>query len=53
MMWTFLFGLINPLSRIFRTIDAKVKNETERQRIKSEASIAYVNAQIAVMNGPG
>lgn len=40
-MWTFLFGLINPLSRIFRTIDAKIENETERQRIKSEAISRY------------
>lgn len=52
-MLAFLLGLINPLSRILKTIDNKVDNATERDRIKAETVQAYVNAQAQVLTGRG
>lgn len=54
-MWLTLakFFLGNPLGRIFDTIDKKMDNETERTRIKTEAIGKYVDAQMAVLTGPG
>lgn len=45
MILSWLLGLINPLSRLLRTIDNRVDNETERQRIQAETVQAYVVEQ--------
>lgn len=39
-----------PLSRILDTIDHRVDNETERERIKTSAVETYVNAQAGIAN---
>lgn len=39
-----------PLDRILSSIDHKVDNQTERERIKTEAVAAYVNAHVAIAN---
>jgi hypothetical protein len=44
-MISFLLGLINPLGKILKLIDAKVSNDTERERIRAETIQTYVNAQ--------
>ena len=52
-MLGFLISLISPLSRILRTVDAKIKNETDRQRIKAELVAKAAEQQTAMLNGPG
>lgn len=52
-MLAFLLGLINPLGKILATIDNRVDNETERERIKAETVQSYVNAQAQVLTGRG
>lgn len=42
-----------PLDRIFKTIDTSIDNETERQRIKTEAVQSYLSAQVSVLTGRG
>ena len=49
-MLGFLISLISPLSRILRTVDAKIKNETDRQRIKAEL-VAKAAEQQTARNG--
>jgi hypothetical protein len=39
-----------PLDRILDTVDHKVDNATERERIKTEAVTAYVSAQASIAN---
>lgn len=39
-----------PLDRILTSIDRKVDNETERERIKTEAVTSYVTAQVSIAN---
>lgn len=41
------------LDRILDTVDHKVDNETERERIKAETVSAYMRAQVAVLTGRG
>ncbi len=48
-MLAFLLGLINPLSRILDTIDAKIDSDVEKERIKTEAAISFVNAKADVI----
>lgn len=50
-----LLGLFlgGPLSRILDTVDRKVDNETERERIKTDAVRTYVDAQSRVLTGRG
>lgn len=43
-MIQFLVGLVNPLSRILRTIENNTDNETERQRIVGDVISRYVAA---------
>lgn len=52
-MIAWLLSLINPLSRILSTIDNRVDNETERERIKAQTVEAYVAAQAQVLTGRG
>lgn len=52
-MFSWLLSLINPLSRILSTIDTRVTNETERERIKAETVQSYVDAQARVLTGRG
>lgn len=40
----------NTLGRILDSIDSRVDNQTERERIKTEAVSAYVNAQVQIAN---
>lgn len=42
-----------PLDRIFKTVDHSIDNETERQRIKTQAVQSYLTAQVAVLTGRG
>lgn len=54
MLWgAFLGFLRGPLDRILSTIDNRVDNITERERIKTEAVQSYVNAQAQVLTGRG
>ena len=39
-----------PLDRLFQTIDHKIDNETERERIKTEAVSRYVEASVSQAN---
>lgn len=41
------------ISRILDTIDKRVDNDTERERIKTQAVETYVNAQAQVLTGRG
>lgn len=41
------------LDRILSSIDHKVDNQTERERIKSEVVSDYMKAQASVLTGPG
>jgi hypothetical protein len=41
------------LDRILDTVDMKVNNETERERIKSEVIAEYLKAQATVLTGRG
>jgi len=52
-MIAFILGLFNPLSRLLKTLDNKIDNETERERIKAETVQAYVAAQAQVLTGRG
>lgn len=52
-MLTWLLSFINPLSRILKSIDNKVDNETERERIKSEVTKTYFQTQAQILTGPG
>ena len=51
-MLSFLLSLISPLSRILRTVDAKIENETERKRIKADLVAKAAEQQTAMLNGP-
>lgn len=42
-----------PLSRILDTVDHKIDNETERERVKADVVKAYASAQVAVLTGRG
>lgn len=42
-----------PLDQIFKTIDASVNNETQRESIKSELAKTYLNAQVSTLTGRG
>jgi hypothetical protein len=55
LMFTLLklaFGWLlgGPLDRILTTIDKKMDNETEREKIKTEAISQYVKAHVAIAN---
>lgn len=39
-----------PLSRILDTVDHKIDNATERERIKTEAVTEYVKAHVGIAN---
>lgn len=53
-MWKLVtLFLGGPLSRILDTVDKKVDNETERERIKTQAVETYVDAQARVLTGKG
>lgn len=52
-MLSFLFSLLNPLSRILNTIDKNTDAATDRERIRAQAVENYVNAQASVLNGRG
>jgi hypothetical protein len=41
------------LDRILDTVDTRVNNETERERIKSEVVTEYLKAQATVLTGRG
>lgn len=46
----FLASLFSgPLARLLKTIDNRVDNETERERIKAETVQAYVSAQASTL----
>jgi hypothetical protein len=54
MIWSLVLGFFRgPLDRILSTIDRKVDNDTERERIKTEAVQSYVSAQAQVLTGNG
>lgn len=42
-----------PLDRILSTVDHKIDNETERERVKTEAVKTYIDAQTKVLTGRG
>lgn len=42
-----------PLDRIFKTVDHSIDNETERQRIKTQAVESYLSAQVSILTGRG
>jgi hypothetical protein len=55
-MWSTIAGLFlgkNPLSRILDTVDSKFDNDTEREKAKLAVVNTYVQAQVAVLTGPG
>lgn len=49
----FSFLMSGPLDRLLQTIDSKVDNDTQREKIKSDTVQAYVSAQAAVLTGRG
>lgn len=51
--WGLSFITGGSISRILDTIDKRVDNETERERIKTQAVESYVNAQAQVLTGRG
>lgn len=42
-----------PLDRILTTVDRKMDNETERERVKAKAVETYIDAQTRVLTGRG
>jgi hypothetical protein len=48
-MISFLLGLINPLGKLLKIIDAKIDSDVEKERIKAETVQNYVNAQAATI----
>lgn len=38
------------LDRILKTVDHRIDNETEREKVKTRAVEAYVNAQVSIAN---
>ena len=38
------------LDRILKTVDHRIDNETEREKVKTQAVEAYVNAQVSIAN---
>lgn len=42
-----------PLDRILTTVDRKMDNETERERVKAKAVETYIDAQARVLTGRG
>lgn len=42
-----------PLNRILDTVDHKIDNATERERIKTKAVENYLQAQVSVLTGRG
>lgn len=50
-----LFGWLagGPLDRILDTVDHKVDNQTERERIKSKVVSDYMAGQVAILTGRG
>lgn len=48
-MLAFLLGLINPLGKLLKIIDAKIDSDVEKERIKAETVQNYVNAQAATI----
>jgi hypothetical protein len=54
MIWTIITAFFKgPLDRILSTIDGKIDNDTERERIKAQTVESYVNAQAQVLSGRG
>lgn len=47
-----LLGL-NPFGRLLDTVDHKIDNETDRERIKTKAVESYMAAQVSVLTGRG
>src|SRR5919108_2790252 len=54
-LFKLLFGWLTggTLDRILDTVDTKVNNETERERIKGEVVTEYLKAQATVLTGRG
>lgn len=44
-----LLALINPLSKALDTVDTKIENETDRQRIRADLIKTYANSQVTGM----
>lgn len=42
-----------PFSRILDTVDHKIDNQTERERVKSRLVSDYLSAQVQVLTGQG
>jgi hypothetical protein len=42
-----------PLDRILATVDRKMDNETERERVKTKAVETYIDGQTKVLTGRG
>ena len=42
-----------PLDRILSTVDHKIDNETERERVKAKAVESYIAAQTSILTGRG
>jgi hypothetical protein len=42
-----------PLDRILTTVDRKMDNETERERVKAKAVETYIDAQARILTGRG
>lgn len=54
MIWSLITSFFRgPLDRILSTIDNKVDNATQRERIKADAVESYVAAQATVLTGRG
>lgn len=54
-MWATLLSWLTggTLSRILSTVDHKIDNETDRERIKTKAVETYIDAQTKVLTGRG
>lgn len=54
-MWQWLLKLVTggALDRILDTVDHKVDNGTERERIKTQAVESYIKAQAGILAGRG
>lgn len=48
--WLFSWLGAGPLDRILSSIDHRVDNQTERERIKTEAVASYVSAHVQIAN---
>lgn len=53
MKWLVSFILGNPLDRVLKSVDGYLQTEAAKEKARGDIVSAYMQAQVAVINGPG